>query len=77
MGYCLQHWVSWSFLQYNNHQAVKKMECIENGKYEKLQTKHHKDFVYVWLYVCECEWVYAYACMGYSFVWIRVFMRLS
>ena len=34
----LQPWVSWSFLQNNNHQAVKKMEWIGNQKYDKIQT---------------------------------------
>ena len=47
----LQPWVSRSFLQNNNHQAVKKMEWIENRKYEKIQTKNRWDFVYVWLCV--------------------------
>ena len=32
MEYRLRPWVSWSFLQNNNHQAVKKMEWIENRK---------------------------------------------
>ena len=49
MEYCLQPWVSLSFLQNNNYQAVKEMESIENRKYEKIQTKNRWDFVYVWL----------------------------
>ena len=32
MEYCLQPWVSSSFLQNNNHQAVKKMEWIKMMK---------------------------------------------
>ena len=32
MEYRLRLWVSWSFLQNNNHRAVKKMEWIENRK---------------------------------------------
>ena len=42
MEYKLRPWVSWSFLQNNNRQVVKKMEWIENRKskkYEKIQTK--------------------------------------
>ena len=35
----LQPCVPWSFLQNNNHQAVKKMEWIEKWKYDKIQTK--------------------------------------
>ena len=41
----LQPWVSWSFLQNNNHQAVKKMEWIENRKYEKNTDK--KKYIYI------------------------------
>ena len=53
----LQLWVSWKFLKNNNHQAVKKMEWIENRKYEKIQTeKKTLGFrlcvvVSVWVYV--------------------------
>ena len=36
----LRPWVSWNVLQNNNHQAVKKMEGIENRKYEIIETKH-------------------------------------
>ena len=39
----LQPWVSWSIWQNNNHQAV-KMEWIENGKYDKIQTKNPLGF---------------------------------
>ena len=28
MEYCLQPWVSWSFLQNNNHQAFHLLNCL-------------------------------------------------
>ena len=55
MEYRLRPWVSWSFLQNNNHQAVKKMEWIENWKYEKIQTYV---VVSVWVYVAVCICMY-------------------
>ena len=36
----LQPWVSWNLGQNNNYQAVKKMEWIENWKYDKMQTRN-------------------------------------
>ena len=77
MEYRLWSCVSLSFLQNNNHQAVKKMEWIENRKIRKNTDKNCWDFVYVWLQVCECMWVCAHACMCYNYIWMRVFMRLS
>ena len=58
----LRPWVSRSFLQNNNHQAVKKMEWIENRKYEKI-VKKPLGFrlcvvVSVWVYVGVCVCVY-------------------
>ena len=42
--------VSWSFLQNNNHQAVKKMKFIENRKNTKNTDKNLWDFVlYIYL----------------------------
>ena len=32
---------------------------------------------YVSVCGCVCMWVCAYVCMCYSYVWMRVFMRLS
>ena len=43
MEYRLRPWVSGNFFQNKIHQAVKKMECIENRrseKYDKIQTKN-------------------------------------
>ena len=55
--------VSWSLLQNNNHQAVKKMEWVENRKYDKIPTKNRYDFIYVWfvsVWVDASVWVYLY-----------------
>ena len=58
----LRPWVSWSFLQSNYQQAVKKMEWIENRKYEKYRQKPFGFrlcvIVSVWLYVGVCVCVY-------------------
>ena len=43
------------FLQNNNHQVVKKMDWIENRKYEKIQKKNLLGFR---LCVVVCVWVY-------------------
>ena len=53
---------SWSFLQNNNHQTVKKMEWTENRKYEKID-KEPLGFrfcvvVSLWVYVGVCVCVY-------------------
>ena len=54
----LQPWVSWSFLQMNNHQTVKKMESIENQKYDKMQIKTVRI-----LFVCGCKCVGVCICV--------------
>ena len=39
MEYCLKPWVSWSFLQNNYHQAVKKMESPDDCCFAKNSMK--------------------------------------
>ena len=63
MEYRLRPWVSWSCLQNNNHQAVKKMEWIENRKIRNNTDKKPLGFrscvvVNVWVYVGVCVCVY-------------------
>ena len=64
MEYRLRPWVSWSFLQNNYHQAIKKMEWIENGKKNRKNTdKKNLEIrlcvvVSVWVYVAMCVCMY-------------------
>ena len=53
--------VSWSFLQNNNHQAVKKMKWIKN---RKNTVKKTVGILYDSLHVIVSVWVRAYACVG-------------
>ena len=55
MEYRLRPLVLWSFLQNNNHQAVKKMEWIENRKSKKYKEKNRWKFV--WKITCSCKCV--------------------
>ena len=50
-------WVSWSFLQ-NNHQAVKKMEWIENRK-----NTVKKPWDFVWIFMCRSKCVCVCVCV--------------
>ena len=53
--------VTLGFMEFRNniHQAVKKMEWIENRKYDKIQIKTVRiSFVSVWVYVDVCVCVY-------------------
>ena len=64
----------WSFLQNNNYKAVKKMEWIKIEKYGQKTVGI--------LFMCGCMCVSvcsvcAYACTCYSYIWMRVFIRLS
>ena len=47
----LQPWVSWSFLQNNNHQAVKKMELGLQSIFHRLNKYIYK-LIYIYLLIC-------------------------
>ena len=67
------------FLQNNNHQAVKKMEWIENRKNTKKYSQITVGIPYECLRVVVSVWmcVGVYACMCYSYVLMCLFMTLS
>ena len=58
MEIILQPWVSWCFLQNNNHQAVKKMEWIENQKRQNTDKKTVSVS-----FVCGCKSVSVCGCV--------------
>ena len=68
-------WVSWSFLQNNNHQSVKKMKWIENRKNTVKKPLEFCMILYVWL--CMGVWVCGHTCVGYSCVLMCFCMGLS
>ena len=75
MEYCLQPWVSWNFLQNNNHQAVKKMEWIENTKKYRQKTVGIS-FMCGCKSVSVCGWVRMRVCMRvYIYIYIYIYDR--
>ena len=73
-------WVSWTFLQNKNHQAVKKIKWIEN---RQNTVKKIGDFVGIFTRDCKCVsvWVYVwmgvYTCVGYRCVIMSVCVSVS
>ena len=74
MEYRLQPWVSWSFLQNNDHQQLRRWNKLKIEKYEKIQTK---TVGISFIYGCKCVSVCGCVGMCYSYIWMRDFMRLS
>ena len=71
MEYRLRPWVLWNFLQ-NNRQLRRWNES-------KLKNTKNTDKKSLGFRLCGVlsVWVSTYACMCYSYVWMRVFRRLS
>ena len=71
-------WVSWMFLQNNNHQVVKNMKSIENRKNaDKKTIEILYDSLRVVVSVCVCVCVSVCRCVACSSVLMCVCMSLS